>query len=59
MIEDFGQMIFISGLSSTVKRGDTESLASPLRGQPSFLLSGSYGRAGTKPCLRINLKIPG
>ena len=56
LIEDFGQMIFISGLSSMVKRGDAESLSSPFGGQPSYLLSSSYGKAGTKQCLRINLK---
>ena len=59
MIEDFGQMIYISGLRSTAKRGDAKSLAIPIREQYFFLLSGSYGRVEIKPFSRIKPKIPG
>ena len=59
MIEDFGQMIYISGLRSTAKRGVAESLAIPIGEQYFFLLYGSYGRVEIKPCLRIKPKIPG
>ena len=55
LIINFGQMSYMSGLNQMEERGAAMIPTFLLGEQPSYLLSGAYGRVGTGWCLMEKL----